>query len=218
LLLGLRHRPSVESSATLDYFDEGGETSLCFGKSGEIGVSGKTIDEIIKFWFGLDPKQWYRRDEKLDAEIAARFGDIYAALKGGVPESWLQSPQGFLAAVIVLDQLPRNMFRGSARAFATDGAALALAKRASEEGVDAKLPPVQRAFLYMPFQHAEDEGDQARSVGLFTALGNPDNLDFAQRHKAIIDRFGRFPHRNETLGRESTPEEREFLKQPGSSF
>jgi uncharacterized protein (DUF924 family) len=181
-------------------------------------VSAKTIDEIIKFWFGLDPKQWYRRDEKLDAEITARFGDSYAALKGGVPESWLQSPQGFLAAVIVLDQFPRNMFRGSARAFATDGAALALAKRAIEEGIDAKLPPVQRAFLYMPFQHAEDEGDQARSVALFTALGNPDNLDFAQRHTAVIDRFGRFPHRNETLGRESTPEEREFLKQPGSSF
>lgn len=181
-------------------------------------MGGKIIDKIIHFWFGLDPKQWYRRDEKLDAEIAARFGETYRALETGGAESWLATPQGWLAAIIVLDQFPRNMFRGSARAFATDEAALALAERAIAKGVDMKLPPEQRAFLYMPFQHTEDRDGQARSVALFTALGNPVNLDFAQRHKAVIDRFGRFPHRNEALGRKSTDAEIAFLKQPGSSF
>ena len=109
------------------------------------------------------------------------------------------------------------MFRDDARAFATDANALALAKLAIGEGVDARLTPEQRAFLYMPFQHSEDAGDQVRSLELFTALGNPLNLDFAQRHKAIIDRFGRFP-RNALLGRQSTEEELDFLQEPGSSF
>jgi uncharacterized protein (DUF924 family) len=110
------------------------------------------------------------------------------------------------------------MFRGTPRAFDTDDVALTLAKRAIAEGKDMLVPPERRAFIYLPFQHAEDEADQARSVELFTALGNELNLDFAIRHKEIIDRFGRFPHRNKILGRKSTDEEQEFLKQPGSSF
>jgi uncharacterized protein (DUF924 family) len=110
------------------------------------------------------------------------------------------------------------MFRRDARAFATDEPALALAKRAIAEGVDAKLTPEQRAFIYVPFQHSEDKADQARSVALFTALGQPLGLDFALRHQAIIDRFGRFPHRNAILGRASTQEELTFLAEPGSSF
>jgi uncharacterized protein (DUF924 family) len=110
------------------------------------------------------------------------------------------------------------MFRGDPRAFATDAEALALSKRAIAEGVDMQLVPEQRAFLYLPFQHTEDAADQARSVELFTALGIPSNLDFALRHKAIIDRFGRFPHRNAVLGRASTEQEAAFLTQPGSSF
>jgi uncharacterized protein (DUF924 family) len=182
-------------------------------------MSAAPIDDIVSFWFEeLTPKDWYRKDKTLDAEIARRFASIYDELKSDVPESWLATPKGYLAAILVLDQFPRNMFRDNPRAFATDAAALALSKRAIAEGVDMKLAPEQRAFIYMPFQHAEDAADQARSVELFTALGNQLNLDFAVRHKEIIDRFGRFPHRNAVLGRSSTEEEADFLQQPGSSF
>jgi uncharacterized protein (DUF924 family) len=177
------------------------------------------IDDILRFWFeDLGPKDWYRKDETLDAFIGARFGAVYARLKEGVPDDWLATPQGYLAAILVLDQFPRNMFRDQPRAFATDAQALALAKRAVAEGIDLKLKPEQRAFLYMPLQHAENAADQARSIELYTALGIPSNLDFARRHKAIIDRFGRFPHRNAVLGRASTAEEAAFLTEPGSSF
>jgi uncharacterized protein (DUF924 family) len=170
------------------------------------------FDEVVRFWFEeLEPKNWFRRDTSVDAAIKTRFGEIYQHLKDGVPEDWLDTPKGYLAAIIVLDQFPRNMFRDDARAFATDGAALALAKRAIAQVFDKRLAPEERAFLYMPFQHAEDAQDQARSVGLFTALGNPFNLDFALRHQAVIDRFGRFPHRNQVLGRASTAEEEAFL-------
>jgi uncharacterized protein (DUF924 family) len=182
-------------------------------------MSAGTIDAILKFWFEtLKPKDWFRRDEMVDNKIVAKFGHVYEQLKSGVPGSWLGSPQGYLAAILVLDQFPRNMFRDDQRAFITDPAALALAKRAIAEGYDMKLPPEQRAFLYMPFQHAEDADDQARSIELYTALGNPLNLDFALRHQAIIERFGRFPHRNEVLGRTSNAEELAFLQEPGSSF
>ena len=178
-----------------------------------------SIDEILHFWFEeLDPKDWWRKDDALDATIAARFMPVYAALREGVPASWLESPQGVLAAILVLDQFPRNMFRDEPQAFATDAQALALAKQAIAAGLDMRLEPERRAFIYVPFQHVEDRADQARSVELFTALGQKLNLDFAIRHKEIIDRFGRFPHRNAILGRASTDEEREFLKQPGSSF
>jgi uncharacterized protein (DUF924 family) len=177
------------------------------------------IDEIIRFWFEeLLPKDWFRKDEAVDGTIASRFGVTYHELRSGVPASWLDKPEGFLAAILVLDQFPRNMFREEARAFATDQPALALAKRAIAEGVAAKLSPDQRSFIYVPFQHSEDKADQARSVALFTVLGQPLGLDFALRHQAIIDRFGRFPHRNAVLGRASTEEEQAFLAEPGSSF
>ncbi|MBM3543596.1 MAG: DUF924 domain-containing protein [Alphaproteobacteria bacterium] len=173
----------------------------------------ETIDDVVRFWFEeLTPKNWFRRDTIVDAAIKVRFGEIYEQLKEGVPDDWLSSPEGFLAAIIVLDQFPRNMFRDDARAFATDEEALTLAKRAIAQGLDERLAPKERAFLYMPFQHAEDAKDQARSAGLFTALGNPYNLDFALRHQAVIDRFGRFPHRNQVLGRSSTTEEMAFLE------
>ena len=181
--------------------------------------SQERIDEIVRFWFEeLSPEDWYRKDSSIDAEIGARFGGIYDALKSHVSKDWLGTPQGYLAAILVLDQFPRNMFRDDPRAFATDAEALALAKRAIAEGVDMRLPHDKRAFIYLPFQHSEDSADQARSIELFTALGIPSNLDFALRHKAIIDRFGRFPHRNAVLGRVSTEEESDFLQQPGSSF
>ena len=177
------------------------------------------IDEIVRFWFEeLLPKDWFRKDEAVDGTIASRFGATYHELRSGVPASWLDKPEDFLAAILVLDQFPRNMFREEARAFATDQPALALAKRAIAEGAAAKLSPNQRSFIYVPFQHSEDKADQARSVALFTVLGQPLGLDFALRHQAIIDRFGRFPHRNAVLGRASTEEEQAFLAEPGSSF
>jgi len=176
-------------------------------------------EDVVGFWFHeLSPKEWYGAPASVDAEITAQFGDTYDALKDDVPADWLEGVEGFLAAILVLDQFPRNMFRGSALAFATDAQALALSKRAIAEGIDRQLPPEQRCFVYIPFQHSEDLADQRRSLELFTALGNPENLDFAKRHEAIIARFGRFPHRNASLGRSSTPEEETFLKQPGSSF
>jgi len=175
--------------------------------------------DIVRFWFeALSSKDWYGAPAHVDAEIAKRFGETYEALKDEVPPDWLESAEGFLAAILVLDQFPRNMFRGSAKAFATDTQALALSKRAIAEGLDMKLPPEKRCFVYIPFQHSEDLADQRRSPELFTALGNPENLDFAKRHEEIIARFGRFPHRNASLGRATTPEEEAFLKQPGSSF
>jgi uncharacterized protein (DUF924 family) len=182
-------------------------------------MNAHAVDEIVKFWFEeLTPEDWYKADARRDAEVRRRFGPLYEKLSIGVPQDWLETPRGWLAAILVLDQFPRNMFRGEPRAFATDAQALALSKRAIAKGVDMRLQPDQRAFIYLPFQHSEDRADQARSLELFTALGNPNNLDFALRHKAIIDRFGRFPHRNAVLGRASTKEESVFLKEPGSSF
>lgn len=176
-------------------------------------------DDVVRFWFeGLTPKEWYRPPPRVDDAIRTRYRDTYETLKQGVPPEWLTTPNGYLAAILVLDQLPRNMFRGEPQAFATDGDALSLAKRAIEEGVDYRLPPKQRAFIYLPFQHSEDLADQQRSVGLFTALGNPLSLDYAIRHQDVIERFGRFPHRNAILGRQSTEEEEAFLEEPGSSF
>jgi uncharacterized protein (DUF924 family) len=182
-------------------------------------MNAGVIDEILRFWFEtLKPEDWYRKDPAIDAEIVKRFSAIYEALKLRVPQDWLAEPRGMLAAILVLDQFPRNIFRDDPRAFATDQAALTLSKHAIREGLDMRLPPEQRAFIYMPFQHSEARDDQARSIELFTALGAPLNLDFARRHEAIIARFGRFSHRNAVLGRESTGEELAFLKEPGSSF
>jgi uncharacterized protein (DUF924 family) len=182
-------------------------------------MSSASIDEIVNFWFEeLSRKDWFRKDEALDSTIASRFGSIYQELRAGVPEAWLDTPEGFLAAILVLDQFPRNIFRGDARSFATDKAGLALAKRAIDEGLDERLTRDQRVFLYMPFQHSEDKDDQARGIALYAMLGKPSNLDFALRHQAVVDRFDRFPHRNAILGRSSTEEEQIFLGQPGSSF
>ena len=182
-------------------------------------MSSASIDEILHFWFEeLSRKDWFRMDEALDSTIASRFGAIYHELREGVPAAWLDTPEGVLATILVLDQFPRNMFRGDARAFATDEAGLELAKRAIADGFDEKLTRDQRAFLYMPFQHSEDRDDQARAIALYAMLGKPLNLDFALRHQAVVDRFDRFPHRNALLGRASTEEERSFLTEPGSSF
>ena len=164
---------------------------------------------IVRYWFEeLQPQAWFRKDERVDAAIRERFGALHEALARIRPEQ-LSSPLECVAAVIALDQFPRNMFRGSPRAFATDALALAISQHAIATKLDEQLTRQQRLFLYMPFQHSEDRAVQARSIQLFTQLG--ENLGYAQQHKDIIDRFGRFPHRNQVLGRASTPEESQFV-------
>lgn len=172
--------------------------------------------QVLEFWFEkLKPEQWWVKDDGVDAEIKRQFGELYSCVSRQVPSDWLETPEGCLAAVIVLDQFPRNMFRNDALSYESDAKALALASETVAKGWDMKLDPHRRQFLYMPYQHSEVLEDQIKSVELFRALGNEDNLDFAIKHKDIVERFGRFPHRNEILGRKSTPEELEFLKAPG---
>ncbi len=167
--------------------------------------------EVLSFWFEvLTPEQWWR-DRTLDEWIAGRFLDVYHELRRAVPSDWLASAPGVLAGVLVLDQFPRNMFRGTAAAFATDAAARRLTDEAVSRGFDAGLSVDERLFLYLPFEHSEDAADQARAVALIEALGNPHFTAFALEHKAVIDRFGRFPQRNAALVRVSTAEEAAFL-------
>lgn len=177
------------------------------------------IADVLGFWFAeLEEKQWWSPDPRVDRVVRDRFGTLHRTLAREVPAGWRTSPRGYLAAVIVLDQFSRNMFRNDARAYATDAEALALAREAISKGVDAELETKERHFLYMPFQHSEDADTQAESVALFEGLGDQNALDFARRHKAVIDRFGRFPHRNQVLGRETTAEERDFLMEHPPGF
>jgi uncharacterized protein (DUF924 family) len=180
---------------------------------------------VLDFWFGAPdwrergrPRQeWFRKSDAFDAELRRRFLPLWERAARGELERWRATPLASLALTIVLDQFPRNMFRGDARAFSTDAQALAAATAAVERGFDRLLAPAERTFVYLPFEHAEDLAAQRRSLELFR-VGDPDNLEWARRHYEIIERFGRFPHRNAVLGRESTAGEIEFLKQPGSSF
>jgi len=177
------------------------------------------IGDVLSFWFAeLGPDAWFRKDPATDEKIRARFQILYEVLsKWPVPPA-LTSPERALATVLVLDQFPRNLFRGSRQAFATDALAREVARGAIEKGFDEGFDKNRRLFFYLPFEHSEDKADQARSVELIAGLGDPDLLDWAVRHRAVVDRFGRFPHRNALLGRVSTPEEAAFLKEPGSSF
>ena len=177
------------------------------------------IDEVLRFWFEeLTSDDWFGGGDAVDEQIRGRFRDLHEALRSHVPESWRTSARGMLAAVIALDQFPRNMYRGDPRAFAADRAALELAQEAIERKFDREMSDDGRKFLYLPFEHSEDPAVQARSVELFATVDDDESLGYAVRHKEIVDRFGRFPHRNGVLGRESTPEEIEFLKEPDSSF
>jgi uncharacterized protein (DUF924 family) len=163
--------------------------------------------DVLKFWFGLDDEQWWRGDEALDRRIKRSFVNLWARKRELPAESFLTDPLTALAGVILFDQLPRNMFRGNADQFATDELALAIAKGAVDRKLDEQLPPRERAFLYMPFEHSEKLEDQNRSMLLFTALGDESFLHFAKLHHDVIERFGRFPHRNAILGRSPRPDE-----------
>jgi len=177
------------------------------------------FEQVLHFWFAeIAPDQWWSVDPTLDAAIAERFGALHAAAHLGELYAWRETPRGRLAEIIVLDQFSRNIYRGSARAFASDAMALALAQEAVASGHDAALSPQERAFLYLPYMHSESRAVHVEAERLFAALGMPSNYDFELRHKAIIDRFGRYPHRNQVLGRPSTPEELQFLTEPGSHF
>lgn len=175
--------------------------------------------QILNFWFDeASPAQWWQKDAAFDRMVAERFGEVHTQAARGELFDWRSTAAGRLAEVIVLDQFSRNMFRDSAAAFACDGMALVLAQEAIAAGAEETLRPVERSFLYMPFMHSESLRIHEVAVQLFERNGIPDNLDFELRHKAIIERFGRYPHRNALLGRESTPDEVDFLKQPGSRF
>jgi uncharacterized protein (DUF924 family) len=163
--------------------------------------------EVLDFWFGLAPEQYWKADPELDKEITERFHELWEEQRQCPAESFLASPEEALAAVILFDQFPRNMLRSHADSFSTDHLALGLAKAAIERGYDDALTAQQRGFLYMPFQHSEDLDDQLRSAALFTALGDPDQLRFARLHRDVIQRFGRFPHRNAMLGRKPRADE-----------
>lgn len=175
--------------------------------------------EVNNFWFEeLNPKQWWVKDEQLDQAIRERFMVIHNKAMADELEHWRAKPEGCLAEVIVLDQFSRNIFRGEPGSFASDNKALALARQAIETGADKALPEGRRTFLYMPFMHSEDINVHEEAVKIFSQAGMEGTLEFELKHKKIIERFGRYPHRNEILGRESTKEELEFLKKPGSSF
>ncbi len=195
-----------------------------------------TPQDVLAFWFlpadpahpdGQSRMEWWRKDAAFDDAIRARFFETWEAAVAGELDGWQESPEGALALVIVLDQFSRNLWRGDPRSWSQDPAALAISEAAVERGDDERLDHFGRSFLYMPYMHSEDRRVQVRSIELFDKLGRlapaafkptDDGPSFAEKHKTIVDRFGRYPHRNEVLGRQSTTEEVEFLKGPNSGF
>ncbi|MDP8971681.1 MAG: DUF924 domain-containing protein [Actinomycetota bacterium] len=187
-------------------------------------------EEILDFWFGREGEEgygefqeaWFTKDPGFDREVRDRFEDVYEEAAAGRLDHWKDEAKSCLALIILLDQFPRNMFRGDPKTYATDEKALEAARHAVERAYDRELTPYGRLFLYLPFEHSEDVEDQRFSVELFRGLaaqmGSEDLLGYAVRHLEIIERFGRFPHRNEILRRATTPEEAEFLRGPDSSF
>ena len=167
--------------------------------------------EVLAFWRAAGPDKWFEKDDAFDREIRERFLDTYTAATAGRLAAWEEEPESALALVIVLDQFPRNMFRASARGFAADPLARAVAERAIAKGFDQQIAMPARTFFYLPFEHAEDLADQERAVALIGEAGDADQLKWAELHADIIRRFGRFPHRNAVLGRTTTPEEQAFL-------
>jgi uncharacterized protein (DUF924 family) len=173
--------------------------------------------DILAFWRDAGPDRWYMRDDAFDAEVRRRFLDLWQQAAAGELSSWETSDDGALALVIVLDQFPRNMFRDNAGTYASDARAKEVASRAIDRGVDARIDPVLREFLYLPFMHSEHLPDQLRCIGLSREAGLAESAKWAEHHADIIRRFGRFPHRNRLLGRATTLEEQAFLDQGGFS-
>lgn len=177
-----------------------------------------TKNDILAFWFDeISPSQWFQTNADFDAEIIKRFSQDYQFARDGVYEGWQNTPDGSLALCILLDQFPRNMFRGSPKAYETDNQILLIAKNAIAHGHDKLLEPMRRWFLYLPYEHSENINDQKACVALFEEIKDEDPLgyDYALRHLEVIERFGRFPHRNAALGRDNTPEEEEYLAAGG---
>ena len=176
-----------------------------------------TPAEILAFWRDAGPDRWYRRDDAFDAEVCRRFLGLWQRAAGGELSAWEASDDGALALTIVLDQFARNLFRDDGRTYATDALARDVAQRAVDRGVDKRVDPTLREFLYLPFMHSEHLPDQLRCIELLRAAGHAENLKWAEHHADIIRRFGRFPHRNRLLGRATTPEEQAFLDEGGFS-
>jgi uncharacterized protein (DUF924 family) len=174
-------------------------------------------EDVLAFWLTAGHERWFDPDQAFDAEIRQRFAATYEDAVAGRLSVWENSPDGALALAIVLDQFPRNMFRKSARSYAADPLARAVARRAIAKGFDQQVGMPQRQFFYLPFEHSEELADQERSVALMRATGDADSLKWAELHADIIRRFGRFPHRNAVLGRTTTPEEQAFLDEGGFS-
>ena len=186
---------------------------------GQGGRATATVEEVLAFWFAPGgEKRWFEADPAVDDEIARRFGATVAAALAGELAAWAGSPDGALALCLLLDQFPRNIWRGTPRAFCYDTLARKVASDAIAAGHDRAVPASRHLFFYLPFEHSEDLADQKRCMTLMRALGDPEQLGYARRHHDVIARFGRFPHRNAILGRESTEDELVFLQQPGSSF
>ncbi|MEO7742532.1 MAG: DUF924 family protein [Usitatibacter sp.] len=189
-------------------------------------VSESNFREVLDFWFGPEAgkarAEWFQKDAAFDAEIRERFGELHSAAARRELQAWRASPEPMLALVVVLDQFSRNLYRGDRRAFAQDELALECARQALARRDDAGLLPVQRQFLYLPYEHSEQIRDQEVGVELMRSLDAFEDTrsisEWAVKHRDIVARFGRFPHRNAALARASTPEEVEFLKQPGSGF
>lgn len=177
------------------------------------------LGDVLEFWFEeLQPKDWFSGEEEIDIKIKERFASVHTAVAAGEYWKYRTTPDSFLAEIIVLDQFSRNMFRDTPQAFAYDGQALTLAQQAIVAGLDTKLEPEERQFLYMPFMHSESKKVHVDALNLFESLDIEGNLKFEKIHKDIIDRFGRYPHRNKVLQRETTPEEIEYLTNNQESF
>lgn len=180
-----------------------------------------TKQEVLKFWFEeISPQQWFQKNDSFDEDIKERFMVTYDMARKGLCSDWTNDADGVLALCLVLDQFPRNMFRDSAKAFETDEKSLLIVKEALHKGFDQLLSSVKRRFIYMPFMHSENVIEQRRSVSLFETMkdDNPLSYEYALKHLEVIEKFGRFAHRNEVLGRESSEEELEYLDLPGAGF
>ncbi|MGH6674153.1 MAG: DUF924 family protein [Xanthobacteraceae bacterium] len=179
--------------------------------SEHIAPMRQAAEDVLAFWLAAGPERWFEDDEMFDAAIRERFAATYADAAAGLLSDWENRPESALALVIVLDQFPRNMFRHTARCYAADPLARAVASRAIGSGFDQHVGMPERTFFYLPFEHSEEHADQERAVALMRATGDADLLKWAELHADIIRRFGRFPHRNVVLGRATTPDEEAFL-------